>query len=54
MKPKDKKEAHVYFDDKTFKRLKRLADFNRRSISAEIVIAVEQRIERCKQKGQDV
>ena len=48
------KEAHVYVPDAVFKELKKLAELNRRSMSAEIVIAIERRIEECKKRGQQL
>jgi hypothetical protein len=39
------KEAHVYFPVKVLNGLKKLAEQNRRSVSAEIVIAVEKHID---------
>lgn len=42
----DKNEAHVYFPADVFMQLKEMAGANRRSLSAEIVIAVEERISR--------
>lgn len=35
------KDTHIYFPGAVFEAIKRLAGINRRSISAEIVIAVE-------------
>lgn len=40
-----KKEVHVYFPPKIFDRLKEMAERNRRSMNAEVIIAVESRIE---------
>lgn len=42
----NKQEAHVYFPASVFSDLKLMAQLNRRSLSAEIVIAVEERINR--------
>lgn len=38
---KEKQEAHIYFPLDVFEKLKKLAAKNRRTISAEVVIAVE-------------
>lgn len=55
MKPKNnRKELHVYLDEKTFKALKTLSELNRRSMNAEVIIAIENRVEVCKKRGQDV
>jgi hypothetical protein len=40
------KDAHIYFPVKVLNQLKKLADRNRRSVSAEIVIAVEEKLNR--------
>jgi hypothetical protein len=39
-------DTHIYFPAKVWAALKRLAKRNRRSLSAQIVIAVEQMLER--------
>lgn len=39
------KDAHIYFPPKVMTELKKLAKRNRRSVSAEVVIAVEKHIE---------
>ncbi len=51
---KGKKEAHVYLPEDVFDTLKILAELNHRSISGEIIKAVEQRIRLCKARGQDL
>ena len=43
---KDCHEAHVYIPNSIWKRLVKLAEANRRTLNAEIVIAVEKRLER--------
>lgn len=42
------KDVHVYFPPKVLADLKQLAAENRRSVTAEIVIAVEERIREAK------
>lgn len=42
------KDVHVYFPPKVLADLKKLAEQNRRSVTAEIVIAVEERLESAK------
>lgn len=44
-------DTHIYFPVKVWRALKKLAAQNRRSLSAEIVIAVEERITREKQNN---
>lgn len=41
---KDIKDTHIYFPVKVLERLRKLAAANRRSLSAEIVIAVEKHV----------
>lgn len=43
---KEVQDTHIYFPIKVWRAIKRLAERNRRSLSAEIVIAVEERVER--------
>lgn len=43
---RDTKDVHIYFPLKVLNQLKRLAGRNRRSVSAEIVIAVEEKLTR--------
>lgn len=43
---KELQDTHIYFPLKVWRALKRLAKENRRSLSAEVVIAVEEKIER--------
>lgn len=51
MKPRTK-DAHVYFPEKVMNDLKKMAAANRRSVSAEIVIAVENKVREWKSKGE--
>jgi len=44
MKPRVK-DTHIYFPVKVLEQLKKLAAVNRRTVSAEIVIAVEKHVE---------
>jgi hypothetical protein len=44
------KDTHIYFPKRLYEQLKKLAVKNRRSMSAEIVIAVEERVTREKEK----
>ena len=49
---RDVKDTHIYFPVKVLTQLKKLADRNRRSVSAEIVIAVEEKLAReVKERG---
>lgn len=43
-------DTHIYFPIKVWRALKKLAAQNRRSLSAEIVIAVEERLEKERKK----
>ena len=45
------KDTHIYFPIKVLAELKKLAEQNRRSVSAEIVMAVEEKLAREK-KGE--
>ena len=45
------KDTHIYFPVKVLNQLKKLADRNRRSVSAEIVIAVEEKLNKEKKNG---
>jgi mRNA-degrading endonuclease RelE of RelBE toxin-antitoxin system len=45
------KDVHVYFPPKVLAELKKLAAQNRRSVTAEVVIAVEERIREAKTNG---
>jgi hypothetical protein len=49
---REAKEAHVYFPVKVLADLKKMAAANRRSVSAEIVIAVEGKVKEWKANGQ--
>lgn len=49
MKPRVK-DTHIYFPAKVLAELKKLATVNRRSVSAEIVIAVEEKLAREKER----
>lgn len=40
------KDTHIYFPVKVLTELKKMAERNRRSVSAEIVMAVEEKLER--------
>lgn len=42
------KDVHVYFPPKVLAELKKLAAHNRRSVTAEVVIAVEERVQSAK------
>lgn len=42
------KDVHVYFPPKVLADLKRLAAQNRRSVTAEVVLAVEERVREAK------
>lgn len=44
------KDTHIYFPVRVLTELKKMADRNRRSVSAEIVMAVEEKLEREKPK----
>ena len=44
------KDTHIYFPAKVLAQLKKMAADNRRSVSAEIVMAVESRISEWKSK----
>jgi len=44
------KDTHIYFPVKVLTELKKLAEQNRRSVSAEIVMAVEEKLAREKIK----
>jgi len=43
-------DTHIYFPAKVWRAIKKLAEQNRRSLSAEIVIAVERHVEDGKPK----
>jgi hypothetical protein len=45
------KDTHIYFPVKILSQLKKLADRNRRSVSAEIVIAVEEKLSKEKKNA---
>lgn len=51
MKPQVK-DAHVYFPIKVLNDLKKMAKENRRSVSAEIIMAVESKVREWKSKGE--
>lgn len=44
------KDTHIYFPVKVLTELKKMAERNRRTVSAEIVMAVEEKLEREKSK----
>lgn len=44
------KDTHIYFPVKVLSEIKKLAERNRRTVSAEIVMAVEEKIAREKEK----
>lgn len=44
------KDTHIYFPVKVLTELKKMAERNRRSVSAEIVMAVEEKLAREKEK----
>lgn len=48
---RDVKDTHIYFPVKVLNGLKKLAEQNRRSVSAEIVIAVEKHIDESRTNG---
>jgi hypothetical protein len=50
---RETKEAHVYFPAKVMTDIKKMAQANRRSISAEIVLAMENKVREWKSKGSD-
>ena len=45
---RDVKDTHIYFPVKVLKELHKLAELNRRTVSAEMVIAAERHIEASK------
>lgn len=45
------KDTHIYFPVKVLAELKKMADRNRRSVSAEIVMAVEEKLAKERGKG---
>jgi hypothetical protein len=45
------KEAHVYFPAKVMTDIKKMAQANRRSVSAEIVLAMENKVREWKSRG---
>lgn len=45
------KDTHIYFPVKVLAELKKMADRNRRSVSAEIVMAVEEKLAREREKA---
>jgi len=49
MKPQTK-DTHIYFPVKVLNEIKKLARVNRRSVSAEIVIAAEEHVAKTKTK----
>ena len=49
---RDVKDTHVYFPVKLLAELKRMAAANRRTVSAEIVMAVEVRVEGWRAEGE--
>lgn len=56
MKREDTEDTHIYFPKKVLNELRKWAKANRRSVTAETIIAVEQYVERLraengKQKG---
>lgn len=44
------KDTHIYFPIKVLTELKKMAERNRRTVSAEIVMAVEEKLAREKEK----
>lgn len=46
MKREDTEDTHIYFPKKVLNELRKWAKVNRRSVTAETIIAVEQYIER--------
>lgn len=50
---RETKDTHVYFPVKVLTDLKKMAKENRRSVSAEIVIAVEGKVREWKTKGEN-
>ena len=44
------KDTHIYFPVKVLAELKKMADRNRRSVSAEIVMAVEEKLAKEREK----
>lgn len=46
------KDTHIYFPVKVLTDLKKMAAANRRSVSAEIVLAVENKVREWKSQGQ--
>ena len=44
------KDTHIYFPVKVLTELKKMAERNRRTVSAEIVMAVEEKLAREKEK----
>ncbi len=45
---KDTQDTHIYFPREVYEALKKQADINRRSLTAEVVIAVEKHIAEAK------
>lgn len=50
MKPQTK-DVHIYFPVQVLNNLKKLAKENRRSVSAEVVLAVENKVREWKSQG---
>jgi hypothetical protein len=48
---RETKEAHVYFPAKVMTDIKKMAQANRRSVSAEIVLAMENKVCEWKSRG---
>ncbi len=46
------KDTHIYFPLKVFAKVKKMAETNRRSISAEIVLAMENKVREWEASGQ--
>ena len=49
---RDVKDTHIYFPVKVLADVKKMAAVNRRSVSAEIVLAVENKVREWKTQGQ--
>ena len=48
---RDTKDTHIYFPAKVLTDLKRMAQANRRSVTAEVVLAMENKVREWKSQG---
>lgn len=48
---KETKDTHIYIPVEMYEALKKVAEINRRSISTEVVIAVEQHVQNKRRKS---